>query len=340
MADLTLSVLTALPERFLTVSAGELANVLAGPTLIHLPGRRSPPVLVCILLHGNETVGLHAMQAVLHKYAGAELPRALSIYVGNVRAAAAGVRRLDDQPDYNRVWPGGATSDTLEAAVARTVIAEMRARGAFASLDLHNNTGLNPLYACVSSRDPHNLHLAALFSRTVVYFEQPAGTQVGAFAALCPAVAVECGKPGNADGEARAAQLVEAVLHLAEFPAAPVHAHDIDLFHTIGMVRVRADVEFAFSPAQAALVFDYRIDHYNFRELPSGTRFGRVTDALQALPLEVRDAAGRLVSERFFALREGVLSTAAPLMPAMLTTDPNAIRQDCLCYLMERAPTA
>lgn len=335
MADLKLAIRSTLPAGFAEVDARELHRLLPAPTLIHLPGRRAPPLLVCILLHGNETVGLRALQTVLARYVHGELPRALSIYVGNVQAAAAGLRRLDEQPDYNRVWPGGDLSATAEAGVAHAVIDEMRARGVFASIDLHNNTGLNPLYACVTERNARHLHLATLFSRTVIWFAQPTGTQVGAFSAICPSIAVECGKPGNPEGEARAAQLVEAALHLAELPAVPVPAHDIDLFRTIGVVRVRPEVEFAFEPQQSALEFDPRIDHYNFRELAAGTRIGRV--AGDTLPLAVVDDTGRPVTDEYFALAAGELVTARPLMPAMLTTDARAIRQDCLCYLMARA---
>ena len=106
IAPLQLTRLHALPEGFLDTSARALHRVLPGPTLIHLPGRRTPELFVSVLLHGNEDVGLVAIQQVLKAHAGRELPRALSILIGNVTAAQEGVRRLDGQPDYNRVWPG------------------------------------------------------------------------------------------------------------------------------------------------------------------------------------------------------------------------------------------
>jgi hypothetical protein len=37
---------------------------------------------------------------------GYDLPRSLSLFVGNTAAAEQGVRHLPEQPDYNRVWPG------------------------------------------------------------------------------------------------------------------------------------------------------------------------------------------------------------------------------------------
>ena len=79
----------------------------------------------------------------------------------------------------------------------REVVEQMRARGVFASVDIHNNTGINPHYGCVNRLEAPFLHLAALFSRIVVYFKRPLGVQSAAFAQLCPSVTVECGKPGN-----------------------------------------------------------------------------------------------------------------------------------------------
>ena len=64
-----------------------------------------------VLLHGNEDTGLQAIQQVLRKHAGRPLPRALSIFVGNVAAARHNLRRLDHEPDYNRVWPGTDEAD-------------------------------------------------------------------------------------------------------------------------------------------------------------------------------------------------------------------------------------
>jgi hypothetical protein len=54
------------------------------------------------------------------------------------------------------------------------------------------------------------------------------------------------------------------------------------------------------------------------------------------LPLDVRDEQDRQVAEQYFMLEEGRLVTRAPVMPSMLTCNPEVIRQDCLCYLMER----
>ena len=331
---LTVAIIDHLPDGFLSIGASELHRLLPRPTLIHLTGRRQPALFVSILLHGNEEAGLKAIQSVLRQQAGRELPRALSIFVGNVAAAKEGVRRLDGQPDFNRIWPGGEQPESAEAAMARTVVAELRARGVFASIDIHNNTGLNPHYGCINRLEPAFLHFAALFSRIAVYFLRPAGVQSLAFAPLCPAITLECGKTGSLQGEAHAAALVHDCLHLSAFPTHAPAPHDLDLYHTVGTVKVKEAVRFTFGAGAAEVHFDPALDHMNFRELPSGTRLG--VSRLATLPLQVLDENGRDVSQRYFELRHGELLTRRTVMPSMLTLNERVIRQDCLCYLMER----
>jgi succinylglutamate desuccinylase len=328
--------LTSLPTGFLETPARELHRLLRGPTLIHLPGRREAPLLVSVLLHGNEDSGVVALQSVLRAHAGRPLPRALSILVGNVAAAREGLRRLDHQPDYNRVWPGTELhAGAPEHAAMSEVHHIMRERGVFASVDVHNNTGLNPLYCVVNSLDQAVLHLALLFSRTVVWFRGLAGSQTTAFSPLCPSLTLECGKPGKAANEAHAASFIDACLHLAQFPSHDVHEHDIDLYHTVATVRVPGAVSFGFGDALADVDFDPRLDHMNFRQLEPGTAFGRTR---LAFPLDVRDERRRDVSEDYFACSDGTITLRRTSTPAMLTLDARVVRQDCLCYLMERLP--
>ncbi len=334
----TLIELQQLPAGILDCDAAALGRVLDGPTLIVLPGQRQPALFVSVLMHGNETVGWDAMRTLLRHFdvggGTRPLPRDLALFIGNVRAAAGGLRHLPEQPDFNRVWPGTELPETPIHGVMRQVVARMAERGLFASVDLHNNTGTNPHYACVNVIDNRYLHLATLFSRTVVYFTRPRGVQSQAMAQLCPAVTVECGKVGDQRGVEHAQELVDACLHLAEIPSTPVPHQDIDLFHTVAQMKVPADVDFAFPPAQAPLVLSPTIEHLNFRELPMGTALARCDSAQP--PLDVRDEWGREVTRRYFVCEDGELRLKLPVMPSMLTCDADIIRQDCLGYLLER----
>jgi succinylglutamate desuccinylase len=305
--------------------------------MIHLRGRHPRPLFVSVLLHGNEDTGLKAAQAVLARYQDRELPRALSLFVGNVQAAAADQRHLEGQPDYNRVWPGADAGGLPEHLMMQQVVAAMRAREVLASIDIHNNTGRSPHYACVNRLEQPFLHLATLFSRIVVYFKRPLGVQSAAFAQVCPAVTVECGKPGNAGGEEHAARFLEAALHLDHFPPHAVAKHDLDLYHTVGIVKVPQTTSFGFGVTGVDVRFDPALDRMNFREVEPGTHVADVADHCRT-PVQVLDEQGADVTGRYFTLAGGQLRTARPVMPSMLTPNERVIRQDCLCYLMERLP--
>lgn len=330
-----LNVIDSLPAGLLDAEAADLQRILGAPTLMHLPGRRPEPLFLSVLLHGNEDTGFYAVREVLRRYRDTQLPRALSVFFGNVAAAAQGLRHLDGQPDYNRVWPGGDSDGTPEHAMMLQIVQDMQARKPFASIDVHNNTGLNPHYACVNRVDHRYLHLATLFARTVVYFTRPRGVQSLAFAPFCPAVTVECGQPGQPHGVAHARDFIDACLHLADIPVHPVAPHDVDLFHTVAIVKVPERAGFCFGDCDAPIRLLPELDRLNFRELASGTALGWVRPG-DGIRLEAWDERGRDVGERYFDLSDGQIRTCRPVMPSMFTLDERVIRQDCLGYLMER----
>lgn len=340
-----------LPDGLLDCEPGRLVDILGGPALIHLPGRHPEPLFVSVLLHGNEEVGWRAVQRVLRRALAPqhELHRSLSLLIGNVAAARADVRRLPGQPDFNRVWPGADDEGTAEHAMMRRIVATMRDRKVFASVDLHNNTGWNPHYTCVKSLDRAHLHLAALFGSRAVYFERPHGVQTGAFAPLCPSVTCECGKVGDADGVRHAEEFLDACLRLTGFPERPLRADELELYHSIATLRVAPEalLEFASgdwesAPSAPALRLRPDLDHWNFRELAGGTLLGRMPGGgtRQSLALRVEDHDGRDVTEYWLERdAEQGIRMARPAIPAMLTCNIPVIRQDCLGYLMERLPS-
>lgn len=326
-----------LPDGFLNIEAPHISRLFPHPTLIHLRGQRPEPLFISVLLHGNEDVGLKAVQQVLSQYRERELPRSLSLFIGNVFAAGSGLRRLPGQVDYNRVWPGTDSPEQPEAGIMTEIVGRMRERNVFASIDLHNNTGTNPHYACVCSTGSLHLQLASIFARTVVYFTQPHGTQTMAFKDLCPAVTCECGKVGDLSGVRHAADFVNAVLHLSAIPDHPVAEGDVHLFRTVATVKVPDDVRIAFGPSEADLIFPDNLDRMNFCEVGPGTELACVHPDGRGR-LHVWDESGREVSADFLSRTGNSLRLKKRLLPSMLTLDERVIRQDCLCYFMERVP--
>lgn len=338
MADLKqdlLQQLDTVPEGLLDCSATTLHEVMPRPTLLHLKGKQNTTLFLSIMLHGNETTGLLAVQNLLSKYQSRMLPRNVSIFFGNVQAAKNGQRRLDEQADFNRIWPGTEYAPCAETGMAQQIVDIMADRNLFASVDIHNNTGLNPHYACINRLDPAYQQLATLFARFVVYFTRPRGVQSMAFAQLCPAVTLECGRPDQTYGVKHASDFIESCLNLSELPDHPVHPQDIDLFHTVAQVKIRPDIGFSFNQSDVPFQLDNDLEKMNFFEVPAGTALGTVNYNGQ-LPVEARDENGEDVSERYFELRNSELMFKRPTMPSMMTLNERVIRQDCLCYLMER----
>jgi len=330
-----LTILNNIPDNFLNVDATQLHTILTGPTLIHLQGRREQPLFVSTLLHGNETTGFQAIQALLKQYGDKELPRSLSIFIGNIQAAKEEVRRLVNQPDYNRTWPGTEYASSDETMMMQSVKEEMRQRNVFASIDIHNNTGLNPHYACINKIEDSFFHLARLFSRTIVYFTRPIGVQSQAFADLCPSTTIECGQIGQAASVEHALNFIDGALHLAEIPQHPIQKQDIDLFHTIAIVKIPEQASLSFNGEECQICLDKNIDHMNFKEIQTGTQIGKIKDST-GYHLEAWNNDGINIGEELFDYSNNEIRIKKHVMPAMLTLNEKVIRQDCLCYLMER----
>ncbi|MFQ5646748.1 MAG: M14 family metallopeptidase [bacterium] len=353
-----LKIIDYIPEGFLSVGLEELPRILPNPTLIHLPGRRSRPLFVSVLLHGNEETGLLALQALLGKYARAGLPRALSVFIGNMQAAPCRRRMLDNQPDYNRVWKAG---NSPEHALAGRVLEIMRKKNPFACVDVHNNTGINPHHSAVNFLDNRILRLATLFSRRVIYFTSPEGSLASAFGNFCPAVTIECGQPGHEYGTRHTAEYLDGCLHMAELP--DKKPDDIDIYHIVAKIKVKEGVSFGFglfimelphhdensrlSPKtgeaplrhfhgkKVDLCFRNDIDHLNFQEVSAGTLLGKMGDGLSC-PLEIFDQVGNQVENKYLSFKNKEIRLLSDIIPVMFTREPEAVRQDCLGYFMKR----
>lgn len=328
-----LDIFDRLPDGLLDLESDQLYQLLERPTLIHLEGNRQLPLFVSILLHGNETTSWLAMRELLRKYQNQRLPRSLSIFIGNISAARYRQRHLLNQPDYNRIWQGG---DLPEHQMAQKVIDVMQKRGVFASIDIHNNTGRNPHYGCITQLDKYSRQLARLFGKTVVYYTNPKTVQSYAFGKFCPAIVVECGQPDVADGTAHALEYVETCLNLDSFASLPDSAiADIDLFHTVAIVKVPEEVNFSFdSNPNDDITFPAEMDCLNFCELPIGANFGKAKT--ERAYLSAVSEKGEEKSDRYFQIKDGEIILKKSVMPSMLTLNTEIVRQDCLCYLMQR----
>lgn len=325
-----------IPDELLSARAEDLLDLLGAPTLFHLDGINRQPLFVCTLLHGNETTGFYAIQRLLRKYRDAPLPRAISLFIGNVHAAKEQVRRLDNQDDYNRIWPGSHHADSPEKDMMQTVTRIMQKKKPFASIDIHNNTGKNPHYGCVNILNPHCLLLAAKFSHIAVYFTNPKGVQSSAFSDFCPAVVLECGQTGNQSGEDHALTYLEDILSLDELTSE--QQHPLKLYHTIARVTVPPTVSLCSNGGNEDLCLNNELEERNFVPLKAGTLFAHINTDKKPL-LQVSSESNEDITDEYLQSAdngsERELRLRKPVTLSMFTTNEKAIRQDCVCYLME-----
>ncbi|TJY62959.1 peptidase M14 [Sinimarinibacterium sp. CAU 1509] len=325
--------LNHLPAQLLDIAPREIRRVFPHPTLITVEGRHREPLFLATVLHGNETTSFYVLQDLARRYAHTPPPRSLMIFVGNVDAAEAGVRRLPGQHDFNRIWAGG---DGPLFELAQTVLQTARDARPFASIDIHNNTGTNPHYGCVNSMRPAALHLAALFSRIGVYYRNPLTTQSLAFTAFCPAVTIECGRPDDAAGVTQAINLVDAVLHMDHLPERMPAPSDLTLYETVGRVVVDEGRSFSFGDNGTDLALSTELGRMNFSEMPAGAIWGH--SLCSRSPLRVYDENDVDLTDQFFSRHDATIQLTRAATPAMITPDLEVIRQDCLCYLMQPLP--
>lgn len=322
-----------LPDGLLEAEATELLELLGTPTLIHLQGIRPEPLFISTLLHGNETTGFYAIQRLLNEYQHRPLPRSVTVFIGNIEAAAVEQRRLDLQPDYNRVWPGTHHDDCAETDMMRNVSSIMRKRKPFASIDIHNNTGFNPHYACVNILNPHCIQLAGMFGNTVVYFTSPKGVQSAAFSDFCPSVVLECGQSGQADGVTHSTRFLQAVLNTEKLSSEedPVN---INLFHTVARVTV-PEIFSLGTDSGSDIHLNHELEKMNFEQLATGSIFADLNTESKA-HLVVTNESSEDVTSEFFEIKDTRIVLKKNATLSMYTTSERAIRQDCLCYLMEQ----
>ncbi len=335
-----LHIINTVPDIFLDILYRDIKKVFPQPTLLHLKGHKSPALFVSILLHGNEFSGLEIMQEIFKKYRtddGYKLPRDLWLFVGNVDAAALGLRAIEGQTDFNRAWPGTPEPQTDTAKLVKEVFETISREPLFAAVDLHNNTGQNPHYGCITDVNEANKYLCAFFNHIAMVFKSPKGVSTMAFDGICPAITLECSTPGNRPAEEKAFALLDDLMHMDHFPTKPLAPHDLQLVKNSATVKINQNVAFSFeddagSNADTDLTIVENFDHHNFTMLEQGEVFAYTK---VDKPLLVLSPEGEDITREIIQNKNGSLSLKTAMMPAMITMDKSIILQDCLCYLLE-----
>jgi succinylglutamate desuccinylase len=322
-----LNVIHHIPKGLMNIKSTDLHTIFSGSTLIHLKGKKNPPLLISCLMHGNEFTGLLALQALMKKYGESHWPRSVYLFFGNIDAAKANRRHLDGQPDYNRSWKKG---DLPENHMTQEVVRVTTEAGLFATIDIHNNTGRNPHYSIISNDDVRHKNLAALFGELCMYFDEVIDSNTQAFMKHCPSVTLEAGQPGNPDGTKHVLDFLEKVLTLDEVSKEPAQTQ-LKLIKMIGTVKLKKETTVGVGNEEGDIHFEPDFDLMNFKEMPAGTFWGFYRGEHR---LEYKDRNGVDRSDEVFDYRDGKIITKIPTIPSMLKLDKNVLKSNCVGYLM------
>jgi len=331
-----IKILNQLPDHILDVDASRLHEFVDNHTLVYLEGKVKRPLFISILQHGNETTGWDAIKQLLITNNN-KLPRSIYLLFGNVQAAKQNLRQLDNQPDFNRCWPGQHNRQDEISQKMAFITNMMKKLNPFASIDIHNNTGRNPHYAGINILSKEFINLSSLFSDTIIHFTSPDGIQSSAFAQFCPAVTIECGMSGTADGIEQTHTFLENLIHLSSLkniPGVAEHRKVLDIFST---VKIKPEVSIAIQGENTEVVdfvINDDLDYHNFHCIEPGTVFGQLASPDIQMPMAVTNQEGHDITDHYFEKRGKNICIKQAVTPAMITQSIKAIRLDCLCYFM------
>ena len=328
-----LKISDCIPPGFLDVKPHEITEVMEHPSLIHLKGETGPPLFISILLHGNEFSGLLILQKILKKYSDRSLPKSLVIFIGNPAASAQRVRHLSDQPDFNRIWNGHSA---YESSITTPLLQYVKDQKIQAAVDIHNNSGRNPIYGCINRKEKEFIQLAQLFSKNIVYFTKPDSVLSMTLSGICPTMVIECGLPGNIPGITTAVKCIETLINKEEkWKESEIQVSHI--YHTCATLYIEPDSIISFD-SQPVLGNNHfclsdNLDELNFKKIEPGTILGKVSDPNR---IKLINEKGENIFGCFFSIIENQLRVKSSFIPSMFTKNAEIAKSDCLGYVMEK----
>lgn len=253
------------------------------------------------------------------------------IFIGNVKAASLGLRQIKNQKDFNRIWKKG---DSLENKMAMQIVDYVSSRGPFANIDIHNNSGNNPFYACINKIESSFLQLASLFSKRVVYFTEPSEVESMAFSNFCPSLTIEAGKSGHPDSVEEVYTFIKKLLTLDSIELDST-SKGLAVYHTVArlMVNKESKIHFNNSLDSCDISFIPEIETLNFQTVIPGFEFAKISNPKDIV---VIDNNNNDITEIFFRVQNNTLVTTQAFIPSMLTKNEEIIKTDCLGYIMEK----
>ncbi|MFQ5620524.1 MAG: succinylglutamate desuccinylase/aspartoacylase family protein [Candidatus Nanoarchaeia archaeon] len=328
-----INIFTDIPELVITKKSKEVLDFLKKPTLFHVDNKKEKTIFISGSLHGNEPTGFLVIKKLLRKYKNGEidLPFNLLCFVGNIEALAKepmfSHRFLEGQKDLNRVWEPDTTHP-----VAREVLDYIENMNIIGGVDIHNNSGNNPVYGVIVDAKEETMKFVDHLVKYQIYYDSYLPTLVHEMSRRgIPFVTVECGhrkdKSSNEHGMGAALKTIE----FFSGKKAPI-SNERFLYENVRRVLVDPEISVTAHDERADLTIRPDIEEFNFQHIPQGTPLAKTS--VSHMPIYV-DLEGKDVTEEWFVLRHGEILFKQDCWILMATSDEVVMKQDVIFYIAQ-----
>ena len=110
------------------------------------------------------------------------------------------------------------------------------------------------------------------------------------------------------------------------------NSNNLKLYHTIARVTVPKTVSIGDESKDICL--NIELEDSNFKKVDPGTAFASVNSTKEQLII-VNSESHEDITDEYMEIKDNGIKFKKPITLSMFTTSERAIRQDCVCYLME-----
>ncbi|MCG8537083.1 MAG: succinylglutamate desuccinylase/aspartoacylase family protein [Pseudomonadales bacterium] len=313
-------------------------NEMAGPTLIHVPGKnRNTTRAVCTLLHGNEPSGTRA----IHRWLKLQSQPAVDIlcFIGSVTTALHEplffFRHLPDEEDLNRCFK--EPFNTPQRRLAKALLDILEDMQPEALIDIHNTSGMGPSFSVAMQQDAEHEALTSLFTERMLVTKLKLGALFEYSERNVPTVTIECGGSQDPRSDEIAYEgLLRFVNNENVLKPAPAN-WNLEVLYEPVRLELEENTHIAYRESMdtyADITLPPDVERHNFGRIEPHVQLGWVNP--ESWPkLRVKTSSGEDIKQQILKLEGNKLFPAQALKLFMITTNPTIAKSDCVFYAVK-----